>query len=202
MRNTRSALRAHAERWKHEPPTQKGFRFFHSKVQNKGDFDLDWSFQKFRNDFKFEVLHKTKGSFILVSSAQKNLCTHMHGNIWSRVLNKSSLSACERLTVTPTWMSVGANSEQRRDQRASTAHQWTSGHDTIIIYHNQELSGQATSLWGCWCNAQAEMVPGDGVASLERHTKQNKDPSKTIPFSIWAVFFAALYEVTFSILHI
>lgn len=99
-------------------------------------------------------------------------------------------------------MSVGANSEQRRDQRASTAQQWTSGHDTIIIYHNQELSGQATSLWGSWCNAQAEMVPGDGVGCLERHTKQNKDPSKTIPFSIWAVFFAALYEATFLILHI
>lgn len=71
---------------------------------------------------------------------------------------------------------------KRITKMRSKRFQWTSGHDTNIIYHNREFSGQSTSLWESWCDAQTKMRPGYGVACLDRHTKQNKDPSKTTPF--------------------
>lgn len=83
---------------------------------------------------------------------------HLHGRLMEQMHNKEEIKAL------------------------STAHQWTSGRATNIIYHNGELFGQATSLWESWCNAQTKMRPGDRVARLDRHTKPNKDPSKIIPF--------------------
>lgn len=62
----------------------------------------------------------------------------------------------------------------------STVRQWTSGHDTNIIYHNRELSGQSTSLWESWCDAQTKMMPGYRVACLDK--AKQRSFQKILPF--------------------